>query len=161
MVTSHQLDPDVPVLVFKIGSLVIHHGAVGIVRSLGRLGVPMYAVIEDPYTPLAWCRYLSRSFAMNWNSGGGVLRRLLAIGESVGRHTILVPTDDQGAIFIAEHATQHQLSGLPRNPAIRAREVAQHTATLDGPHFGTNRGERSSTRGQHQLATGFELAYGA
>jgi D-aspartate ligase len=106
MVTSHQLDPDVPVLVFKIGSLVIHHGAVGIVRSLGRLGVPMYALIEDPYTPLAWCRYLSRSFAMNWNSGGGVLRRLLAIGESVGRHTILVPTDDQGAIFIAENAKE-------------------------------------------------------
>ncbi|MEU0484259.1 hypothetical protein ABZ260_34380 [Streptosporangium sp. NPDC006013] len=33
------VDPSVPVLLVKIGHYPLHHGAVGVVRTLGRLGV--------------------------------------------------------------------------------------------------------------------------
>ena len=53
------LDGDVPALVLKVGRYPIHHGGLGAVRSLGRAGVPTYAVIEDPHTPLARSRLLT------------------------------------------------------------------------------------------------------
>src|SRR5437588_8487265 len=56
MLTSLRLDPKVPVLVLKTGRYVLHHGTLGIVRSLGRLGVPVSAVIEDGVARVAICR---------------------------------------------------------------------------------------------------------
>ena len=100
------LDVNVPVLVFKIGRYVIHHGTVGIIRSLGRLGVPVYAIVEDRFTPAAMSSYLTDTFV--WDTRGLDPERLLAgmatIGERLGRPTILVPTDDSAAAFVAEHA---------------------------------------------------------
>ena len=44
---SPTLDPDLPVLLVRVGHYPIHHGTVGVIRTLGRVGVPVYAVIED------------------------------------------------------------------------------------------------------------------
>ncbi|GAA2946980.1 hypothetical protein GCM10010446_35260 [Streptomyces enissocaesilis] len=55
-------DRDVPGPIVRIGSYPLHHGGVGAIRSLGRLGVPMYAVTEDRWTPAALSRYLERAF---------------------------------------------------------------------------------------------------
>ena len=52
-------DTSVPLLVLKIGSYVRDHGAMGVVRSLGRVGVPVHAVVEDRFTPTAVSRYLA------------------------------------------------------------------------------------------------------
>src|SRR5262245_48497044 len=54
-----------PVLILKTGHYPVHHGGVGIIRSLGRLGVPVYAVTEDQLTPAAASRYLAGSFVWN------------------------------------------------------------------------------------------------
>ncbi|NUO42057.1 MAG: ATP-grasp domain-containing protein, partial [Streptomyces sp.] len=51
-------DREVPGLIVKFGDYPLHHGGVGAIRSLGRLGVPMYAITEDRYTPAAASRYL-------------------------------------------------------------------------------------------------------
>jgi D-aspartate ligase len=100
------LDATVPVLVLKIGKYVIHHGALGIIRSLGQMGVPVYAVVEDRFTPAAMSRYLTDAFV--WGTHGlgdkSVLSGLAEIGQRLGRPAILVPTDDLAAVFIAEHA---------------------------------------------------------
>ncbi len=50
------LDTTYPALILQAVRLAIHHGAVGIARSLGMLGVPVHAVVEDCYTPLAASR---------------------------------------------------------------------------------------------------------
>src|SRR3989442_274812 len=106
MLTSLRLDPKVPVLVLKTGRYVLHHGTLGIVRSLGRLGVPVYAVIEDGVAPVAMSRYLTGAFV--WKTGGldtgALLTGLAAISERLSGPAILIPTDDVAAAFVAEHS---------------------------------------------------------
>ncbi|NUS26946.1 MAG: ATP-grasp domain-containing protein, partial [Streptomyces sp.] len=76
------------------------------IRSLGRLGVPMYAITEDRYTPAAASRYLRKAFV--WPTTGTeeparLVEGLLRIGRRIGRPTVLVPTDEEAAVLIAEH----------------------------------------------------------
>jgi predicted ATP-grasp superfamily ATP-dependent carboligase len=68
--------------------------------------VPVYAVVEDAYTPLAVTRYLTKAFV--WDSCPGdaesFVKAMLSIGESIGRPTIIVPMDDLSSTFVAENA---------------------------------------------------------
>ena len=45
-------DQRVPVLILKLGQYPLHSGGLAAVRTLGRLGIPVYAITEDPVTPL-------------------------------------------------------------------------------------------------------------
>lgn len=101
-----EADRAVPGLIVKFGDYPLHHGGVGAIRSLGRLGVPMYAITEDRYTPAASSRYLKRAFV--WPTSGAeepeyLVEGLLRIGARIGRPTVLVPTDEEAAVLIAEH----------------------------------------------------------
>jgi D-aspartate ligase len=104
--TSPRLDTTYPVLIFKASRGTIHHGAVGVARTLGRLGVPVYAVVEDAFTPLARSRYLTQAFFWEgWPTGReAFLKSMSAIGEAIGRPAILIPMDDLSAISVAENA---------------------------------------------------------
>jgi D-aspartate ligase len=120
-------DVTVPVLVLKIGRYAVHHGTLGIIRSLGRLGVPVYAVVEDRFAPAAASYYLTKAFA--WDTGDRdaerVLLRVTRAGERLGRPAILIPTDDSAAAFIAEHA--HTLAKwflFPRLPGGLPRQLS-------------------------------------
>ncbi|WP_214412362.1 carboxylate--amine ligase [Sphaerisporangium fuscum] len=102
-----EADRSVPALIVKIGHYPLHHGGVGAIRSLGRLGVPVYAITEDRFTPAAFSRYLTGRFV--WPTTGledaaRLVEGLLAIGRRIGRPTVLVPTDEEAAVLIAEHA---------------------------------------------------------
>jgi D-aspartate ligase len=101
-----ELDTSVPVVTLKIGRYVVHHGTLGIARSLGQQGVPVYAMVEDRFSPVAMSRYLAG--ALICDTRGGNTERLItlltSIREQLSRVAILVPTDDAAAIFIAEHA---------------------------------------------------------
>ncbi|MVO83807.1 ATP-grasp domain-containing protein [Streptomyces sp. p1417] len=108
------LGPDrgVPGLIVKFGDYPLHHGGVGAIRSLGRLGVPMCAITEDRHTPAAASRYLTRAFP--WPTTGTeeparLVAGLLRIGRRIGRPTVLIPTDEEAAVLIAEH--QEELAG--------------------------------------------------
>lgn len=95
-----------PGLIVKFGDYPLHHGGVGAIRSLGRLGVPMYAITEDRCTPAAASRYLRKAFV--WPTTGAeepgrLVEGLLRIGRAIGRPTVLVPTDEEAAVLIAEH----------------------------------------------------------
>jgi D-aspartate ligase len=116
-----------PVLVLKTGRYPVHHGGLGIIRSLGRLGIPVYTIAEDHLTPASTSRYLTGSFV--WNAGNlkrpKMLEALARIGRKLDKPTILIPTDDLGAILIAEESTTLRqwfvfpdiAAGAPRNLA--------------------------------------------
>lgn len=99
------VDTSTPAVVFKLDPNVLHHGGLGIVRTLGRLGVPVHVVHEDLLAPAAASRYVHGRW--RWTPGSDqperILRGLLALAERIGRAAVLIPTDDAGAIFLAEH----------------------------------------------------------
>ena len=94
-----------PTVVLKFDPNVMHHGGLGVIRSLGRLGVPVYGVHEGPWAPAANSRYLRGRFF--WQPNPDEVERvqagLLRLADRIGQPAVLVPTDDAGSIFLAEH----------------------------------------------------------
>ena len=104
-------DRATPVLMIRIGRYPQHHGTVGAIRSLGRVGVPVSAIVEDRFTPASRSRYLSRGFV--WPTSGnepaeglvpGLTTIAKALREQWGRRAIAVATDDRAATLLAHHA---------------------------------------------------------
>lgn len=129
-----QADRDVPGLIVKFGDYPLHHGGVGAIRSLGRLGIPMYAITEDPYTPAASSRYLKRAFVWpttGTEDPGHLVEGLLRIGRRIGRPTVLVPTDEEAAVLIAEH--QGDLAGRFLFPRVEP-DLPRRLASKQGLH---------------------------
>ncbi len=120
-------DVTVPAVVLKCDPNPMHHGALGVTRSLGRLGVPVYGVHEGPWAPAANSRYLAgRVF---WRPEPDQSQRLLAgllgLAERIGRPAVLIPTDDAGAIFLAEQGGPLRGGYLfPQPPPDLPRQVA-------------------------------------
>ena len=106
--TTTQLDITTPAVILKFDRNVLHHGGLGAIRSLGRLGVPVYGVHEDPLAPAARSRYLHDRWI--WRPDAEDAERvrtgLVTLAERIGRPAVLIPTDDAGAIFLAEHGTE-------------------------------------------------------
>lgn len=131
-----ELDRSVAVLVVKVGRYPLHHGGVGVIRSLGRLGVPVYAITEDRFTPAAVSRYLRGRFV--WPTTGredpgelvaGLLRIGEQIGEWMGGRPIALPTDDEAAVLLAEHAPRlAERFAFPAVPAALPRLLADKFA---------------------------------
>jgi len=96
----------VPVLILGNTELVLHHGIVGIIRSLGRMGVPVYCVVKDRLTPAAVSRYLTGAFVWNTSclNAECFLDGMHTMCKKLGCPAVLIPTDDLSAILIAECA---------------------------------------------------------
>ncbi|WP_052069780.1 carboxylate--amine ligase [Streptacidiphilus albus] len=126
------LDRRVPVLVVKIGRYPLHHGGVGAIRSLGRAGVPVYAITEDRATPAALSRYLRGRFV--WPTVGtepaeqllaGLTRIARQVAAREGRRCIALPTDDEAAVLLAENAAElAPYLVIPAVPAELPRALA-------------------------------------
>jgi predicted ATP-grasp superfamily ATP-dependent carboligase len=91
----------------KVGRYPLHYGSVAAARTLGRAGVPVFAVTEDAFTPTARSRYVSQRFV--WPTTGAeepeeLIAGVLALGERIGVRSVLLPTDDEAAVLIAENA---------------------------------------------------------
>jgi D-aspartate ligase len=127
--TSEMPRPDTsaPVVVLKFDPNVMHHGGLGVIRSLGRRGVPVYGMHEGPWAPAASSRYLhGRCF---WqpspDDADRVRAGLLRLSERIGQPAVLVPTDDAGAIFLAEQGDDlRQRFLFPDPPRDLPRRVA-------------------------------------
>jgi D-aspartate ligase len=136
MTTLHQescvarLDTSVPALVLKVGQYPVHSGSLGVLRTLGRCGVPVYAITEPGLPPAAMSRYLTGRFV--WRATGRerpdmLIPGLLAAGERIGTRSVLVAIDDEAAVLAAEHReelAEHFLipdvaPGLPRRLASK------------------------------------------
>ncbi len=120
-------DVSTPAVVLKFDPNVMHHGSLGVIRSLGRMGVPVYAVLESAWAPAGHSRYLRGKVL--WRPAGQSADRirsgLLRLAELIGRPSVLIPTDDAGAIFLAEHGEYLRGAFLfPHQPASLSRRLA-------------------------------------
>ncbi len=99
------LDTSIPAVVLKFDPNVMHHGGLGAIRSLGRLGVPVYGVHEGRWAPAASSRYLRGRLFWRPDAWSAEQTRagLRALADLIGRPAVLIPTDDAGAIFLDEH----------------------------------------------------------
>lgn len=103
---GHEYDRNTPVLILKMEGSPLHHGTLGVIRSFGRLGVPVYCSMEAPSAPAAKSRYLSKpSFAVLCPSDPAQsIEALKAFQSTIGRPMVVIPVDDKGAAFLAENA---------------------------------------------------------
>jgi D-aspartate ligase len=116
------MDHATPVVILGSG----HHGGLGVVRSLGRLGVPVYTVDTDWWEPAFSSRYCRGRYFLDMENGPRAERvtRLLEIGRKLGGRPILIPTTDQGAIWVAEHAAAlEEAYRFPRQDAVMVRTL--------------------------------------
>jgi predicted ATP-grasp superfamily ATP-dependent carboligase/thioredoxin reductase len=99
-------DTSVAVLVLNLGGHPFHQASLGIIRSLGSVGIPVFAVQRSPFIPSGASQYISGKFL--WKTDGKnsdqFLEGMAAIAKILDPPTILLPTDDLSAILIAEHA---------------------------------------------------------
>lgn len=99
------IDTSTPAVVLKLDANVMHHGGLGVIRSLGRRGVPVYGVHEGWWAPAASSRYLSGRYFWQPDATDGdrVAEGLARLADRISRPAVLLPTDDAGALFLAEH----------------------------------------------------------
>lgn len=123
----YPVDVSTPAVVLKFDPNVMHHGGLGVIRSLGRLGVPVYGVHEDGLAPAASSRYLRGRFF--WRPDPADADRVLAglsrLAEIIGRPAVLISTDDAGAIFLDEYGHELRRRFLfPDPPRYLPRRLA-------------------------------------
>ncbi|HTK17000.1 MAG TPA: ATP-grasp domain-containing protein [Acidimicrobiia bacterium] len=145
-------DTTVPALMLKIGNYVRGHGAMGAIRSLGRAGVPVFAVTEDRWTPAAVSRYLRRRIVAPTTGLEGddyLVEWIASIARSLGTPAVVIPTDDEAAVLVAEHAADLApwlispavAPDLPRRLASKRglRELClEHATSTPGAAFPTS-----------------------
>ena len=94
-------DASTPVLVLN----AIHHGALGLSRSLGRLGVKVYNQAPFRSVPVFYSKYSRGNFVWNQDAVGEdrTVEFLLSIGRRLSRMALLIPTCDVTAALVADH----------------------------------------------------------
>jgi D-aspartate ligase len=101
-----EFDRGAPVLVVKIGPFPVRPSALGTVRSLGRVGVPVHVITSGSLNADAASRYaVSRH---EWRTTGQeeperLVADLIDIAGRIGNKPIVVCTDDEAAVLVAEH----------------------------------------------------------
>ena len=113
------------VFVFKGVPSRFHHGALGVARTLGRLGVPVAANDELDRTAASRSRYRSDSLVWRpWpTTSSDIVERLVAWGQAQDEPALLMPVDDAATMVVEEHAADlahcfrfaRQPEGLVRN----------------------------------------------
>jgi D-aspartate ligase len=126
-------DTTTPVVVLR-GVESASHGALGIVRSLGRLGVPVYLVARDAQTPGFFSRYCKGRAVCNVENDDAkkCVEILLELGRRIGRRSILIPTDDNAVLFVADNAAA--LRGQFAFPAM-CPELIREVSSKKGMYF--------------------------
>ncbi|MBE0595540.1 MAG: ATP-grasp domain-containing protein, partial [Gemmatimonadales bacterium] len=111
------MDVSTPVLV-----LHLHHGSLGIARSLGRLGIPVYGMGSDAEGAVSSSRYFRHVFPWNFSAEPPErsVAELLRVSQAIGRQAILIPGADDLVLLVAENrdrlASRYRFSQL--EPAL-------------------------------------------
>ncbi len=101
------VNANLPALILKMTRSPVHHGALGVARTLGRRGVRVYAVVEDAFTPVAVSRYLTKAFVWDNcpNDSRAFVKAMSLIADRIAcPMIILIPMDDLSAVSVAENA---------------------------------------------------------
>ncbi|MCX5406688.1 ATP-grasp domain-containing protein [Streptomyces sp. NBC_00335] len=142
----HAHPSQVPAVLLRLDRNPFHHGTLGAVRSLGRTGVEVHAVVEAGGGPMGRSRYLR---AVHPGPSGGVdpeapealLECLTGVSERIGRPAVLIAMDDLSAIAVSRVGPMltdrfripHQPDDLPARVADKA-ELSRLCARWDVPH---------------------------
>src|SRR5690242_14576612 len=91
-----------PVVMLRSG----HHGGLGIARSLGRFGVPVYSVDASRWETAFLSRYCRGRFVLDIENQPSdvAVDTMHTIARRVGGRPILMPTTDQACIWVAENS---------------------------------------------------------
>ena len=76
---------------------------------MGRVGVPVFAFVEDRFTPTAVSRYLSGrcvQASTGLEPEDVLVERIIEAGRRVGRRGVVIATDDEAAVLLATHARE-------------------------------------------------------
>ena len=130
------MDSSTPVLLLQS----IAYGGLGIARSLGRLGVRMYAVESKPLSPVFYSRYCREHFA--WNVEAALaeetLEMLRELAHHIGERPLLIPTTDNSAMFVAAYGEAlKRWYRFPQQPtglveALCSKQQMYHLAKAHG-----------------------------
>jgi predicted ATP-grasp superfamily ATP-dependent carboligase len=108
-------DTTLPVVVLHME----HHGALGVMRSLGRFGVRMYGVHSTHRSPASFSKYCQQAYALDLDETPPErsVNYLKQIAHRIGGRPLLLPTNDESALFVARHTGELQGDFLfPLNP---------------------------------------------
>jgi predicted ATP-grasp superfamily ATP-dependent carboligase len=114
-----------PIVIFGLSRGIFHHGALGIARSAGRLGIPVHRIARERSAPARLSRY-SRGWSCipDRASTAEILEFLHECSSSVGR-ALLIPIDDAASVFVDEHAQALEPAFLfPRQPEGLAQALS-------------------------------------
>jgi D-aspartate ligase len=109
-------------------------GPLGVMRSLGKLGVHVYGLKHDARSAPSSSRYCAGTMAVGldgrpWHDESRTLDELVVAGERLGEGTILIPGSDEWAVFVASHSTE--LARWFRFPNV-SLELIEELAAKDG-----------------------------
>jgi D-aspartate ligase len=119
-------DTSVPAVILQFVPFRLHHGGLGIARTLGRLGVRIYWLHGQFRLSAALSRYAHKRIIWDAEAPAEVLvESLLEVGRRIGRESILIPIDDRAAVFVADEAEALKERFLfPNQPAGLTRTLS-------------------------------------
>lgn len=99
-------DTSTPALLLMIGDHTWDYGALATVRSLGRVGIPVFAALSDVSHPVTRSTYLTA--ALPWRTTGAEGAPELVAGirrlcDRIGRPAVAIAGDDESAVLLAAH----------------------------------------------------------
>ncbi|MFJ7998579.1 ATP-grasp domain-containing protein [Streptomyces sp. NPDC096310] len=156
--TVPSFDTRVPAVLLRLDRNPFHHGTLGAVRSLGRAGIEVHAVVEGAHSPVGRSRYLRQAhlrpqqapdltgIPASPDTAGNpapasVRRLLLSLADRLPAPAVLIAMDDLSAIAVdrlqpelaGRYLLPEQPSGLPERVADKA-ELAGICRELGLPH---------------------------
>lgn len=101
----------------KIPAIVLashHHIGLGITRSLGSLGVPVFNIDSSRWSPAFFSTYCKRKYIWDFEneSAAASVRFMHSLARGIGLPCLLIPTTDVTAMFVANHTDELQRSFL-------------------------------------------------
>ena len=97
-----KINTSIPVVVLRMED----YGSLGIIRSLGSLGVNVFGVDKNKRPLASASRYCSESFCFDVENASNLktLDFLLTLGRRIKQRSILIATSDESATFVARYA---------------------------------------------------------
>ena len=117
------VDTSTPILVLRRSLGSFQRCALAVIRSAGRLGIPVFSVRHNEREPATRSRYAAGALDLDPDAPAGEwIEALIALRSQVGR-AILLPIDDEAAIAVSEHqdrlAEHYLVAAAP--PGIQRR----------------------------------------
>ncbi len=117
-------DTSVPVVALKL----FEHCGVGMMRSLGRLGIRVYGIDSNPANPAFSSRYCRGRFV--WDAerepGDKTVSFLREVAQKIGQQPILITNGDVVSLFVTDHASALHDAFRFRTPAGKLARSLSH-----------------------------------